>query len=114
MRHTAPKRLTENDIPTGLLDEMNSKLGKFEFDLTGEIGTNTVSHCATYSEKGQVLEDGIAGDAKTFEPVHCKGYAGKSYVVRINETNDKQLIKEVIEVTTFQCVTVVDNLEPSK
>jgi len=105
------KLLVSEEIPQGVIEDLNKHFNNIEFDLSSDIDNETKSMKSNYCDKSKNLENGVVMDLETFAPVMYEGYHGTSYLVRLNKTDKGCKIKQVIAMPLFHPVNLIGPLE---
>jgi len=109
--NSEPKTLTEDEIPQEVIDDLKKHFKSVSIELNKGIDQDTRSMKSNYFSKDKELTKGVVIDTETFEPILYLGYAGKSYLVRLNKIGDSASIRQVIEKDIFDPIERIDNLE---
>lgn len=94
--------LAPNEVPQGLIDELEAHFRSVTFDLDSNINTETRSMKSGYYRKisDEHITETTVLCPETFKPkvIPADGYPHQSYIVRVNVDDDTNLIvRRVLE-----------------
>lgn len=105
MNDTEPTHLTREEIPQGVIDDLEEHFGEVSFELDSDSDNETRSLKSNYFDKGTKLEEGVVCEPETFKAMKAMGYQGTSYLVRINEIESGCIVRKVITMSIFDAVS---------
>lgn len=105
--------LTLDEVPQGLIDELNEHFNSVTLALDTDIDTNTTTLKAGFTNNpNPELVKRPTLLPETFEMVLAEGYERDAYMVRLNKTNDNDVIvKRVLTRKYFELVNVIGSME---